>query len=175
MWTLLSCSRTQVTTLEVCPLFTWRPLTVSKVATATWRGIGQGIYIMALAGIWSRKWLNYNDHSSGLSQLSVQRNLEENSIHLNALNPIMLFGHYYTNISVPICQNQSSSHLVKNEWRVFSESLRTPPSSAKTIMAITGLQRPQKYNFVNAFLLHFHQLQFIKHVPISETHRIWWE
>ena len=42
-------------------------------------------------------------------------------------------------ISLPICQNPSSSRLVKNELRVFSESLGPPPSSTQTLVAIAGL------------------------------------
>ena len=42
-------------------------------------------------------------------------------------------------ISAPICQNTFSPHLVKNEFRVFSESLGPPPSSTQTLVAIAGL------------------------------------
>ena len=42
-------------------------------------------------------------------------------------------------ISAPICQNTSSSHLVKNESRVLSESLGPPLSSAQTLVTIAGL------------------------------------
>ena len=42
-------------------------------------------------------------------------------------------------ISVPICQNTFSPLLVKNELRVFSESVGPPPSSTQTLVAIAGL------------------------------------
>ena len=42
-------------------------------------------------------------------------------------------------ISAPICQNAFPSRLVKNEFRVFSESLGSPPSSTQTLVAIAGL------------------------------------
>ena len=64
--------------------------------------------------------------------------------------------------SVPLRQNTFLSRLVKNELRVFSESLGPPPSSTYPFMAIAGLQRPEKCVFVNAFPSHFHQLQFVK-------------
>ena len=42
-------------------------------------------------------------------------------------------------ISVPICQNPSSSRLGENELWVFLESLGPPPSSTQTLVAIAGL------------------------------------
>ena len=47
--------------------------------------------------------------------------------------------HWPSYISVPICQNPSSSRLVKNELKVFSELLGPPPSSTQTLVTIAGL------------------------------------
>ena len=67
-----------------------------------------------------------------LTRLGLEQNEQKSTSILTpsqAMKQYAFVDKVETAISAPICQNTFSPHLVKNELRVFSESLGPPPSS----------------------------------------------
>ena len=78
--------------------------------------------------------MEYNQHQNIAFQSPMQRlSFRSLSSSSNKKDMIAFF------ISAPICQNAFPSHLVKNDFRVFSESLGSPPSSTQTLVVMAGL------------------------------------